>query len=976
MEEALQSIQGLNRIITRSNRNTATGHFRVEEGYDPQVVLEEIKAQIDSISSFPDGMERPKVERIKLRQEVLYISLYGDLTPLQLKELGDKVHEQIRLLPGVNISEFYGGLDYEIAIEVSKDKLREFGLSFTDVANVIRGFSQNMSAGQIRSVNGYINLRVQNQAYVGAEFADLPLITLSDGSKILLSDIATISDGFEQGIQYSKFNGKNSVTFFVGATNNQSITDVAQVVKGYIQDKQQSLPEGVKLEPWVDMTYYLQGRLDLMFNSMKTGALLVFILLALFLRVRLAFWVMMGLPICFLGTLLFLPTAMIDVTVNIVSLFAFILVLGIVVDDAIVIGESAHHECAEKGQGLDNVLLGVKRVAMPAVFGVLTTIAAFLPITMGDGPSSAFAKSIGFVVILCLIFSLIESKLILPAHLASMKAETIVKPGSNNPFDWLRNIVNFLQNRVDRFLQGFVENIYQPLLSKVLVYRYTVIMLFISLLLVAAGLYQGGFVRYIGQPKVPHDFPQVKLEMNSDASEKSTLQAALQVEQAILKVDRELEEQYGQKMIADMHVRLKGRVEAEIMSKLVDPELRPINTFQLAELWRNEIPKIAGLKTLKVRDHLYGSEREDDDVNFRLQGKDPVSLLSAANELADKLKSLQGVSDVTSSHESSSKEVQFKLKPLAKSLEVTLKDLAEQVGYSFYGLEAQRLLRNGDEIKVMLRYPQAQRNAIGLVSDVLIQTAQGGEIPLSELADIIITDGLNSIRREDGHRTISVWGAVDAAQVEPLKLAQDIRENFMPVLLKKYPSVQSRVAGRIQEEIESVNTQIRNFILALLIIYTLLAVPLKSYAQPFMIMAVIPFGIIGSVLGHMIFGLDLSILSLFGIIAVAGVVVNDSLIMVDYINIARGNGINMSDAVVQAGGRRFRAILLTSLTTFIGLMPIMSETSMQAKMVIPMAVSLAFGVMFATLVTLLLIPCLYIAIEDIKGLYSQSILCK
>ena len=741
-----------------------------------------------------------------------------------------------------------------------------------------------------------------------------------------------------------------------------------------MQDKQQSLPEGVKLETWVDMTYYLQGRLDLMFKSMQSGALLVFILLALFLRVRLAFWVIMGLPICFLGTLLFLPTAIIDVTINIVSLFAFILVLGIVVDDAIVIGESAHHECADKGQGLDNVLRGVKRVAMPATFGVLTTIAAFLPITMGEGPSSAFAKSIGFVVILCLIFSLIESKLILPAHLASMKAKTIVKPGSKNPLDWLRNIVNFLQNKVDRSLQGFIENIYQPLLSKVLVYRYTVIMLFISLLLVAAGLYQGGLVRYIGQPKIPHDFPQVKLEMNSDASEKSTLQAALQVEQAILKVDRELEGKYAQKMVADMHVRLKGRVEALIMSKLVDPELRPINTFQLAELWRNEMPKIAGLKTLKVQDNLFGSGRDDGDVNFRLQGKDPKQLLSAANELADKLKSLQGVSDVSNSHESSSKEVQFKLKPLAKSLGLTLKDVAVQVGYSFYGLEAQRLLRNGDEIKVMLRYPQAQRNAISLVSDVLIQTAQGGEVPLSELADIIITDGLNSIRRENGRRTVSVWGSVDAAQVEPFKLAQDIRENFIPVLLKKYPSVQSKVAGKIQEEIDSVNTQIRNFVLALLIIYTLLAVPLKSYAQPLMIMAVIPFGIIGSLLGHMILGLDLSMLSLFGIIAVAGVVVNDSLIMVDYVNTARANGINMSDAVVQAGGRRFRAILLTSLTTFIGLMPIMSETSMQAKMVIPMAVSLAFGVMFATLVTLLLIPCLYLAIEDIKALFISKLL--
>ncbi len=968
VEEALQSIQGLNRIITRSNQNMASGYFRVAEGYDPQVLLEEIKAQIDSISSFPSAMEGPKVERIKLRQEVLYISLYGDLTPRQLKKLGNRLHEQIRELPGVNVSEFYGGLDYEIEIAVSKDKLREFALSFMDVADIIRGFSQNMSAGQVRTVNGYINLRVQNQSYIGAEFAELPIITLSDGSKVRLGDIATIRDGFEEGIQYSKFNGKNSVTFFVGATRKQSITDVAQIVKDYIADKQQSLPQGVKLEPWIDMTYYLQGRLDLMLDSMKSGALLVFILLALFLRVRLAFWVMMGLPICFLGTLLFMPTAMIDVTVNIVSLFAFILVLGIVVDDAIVIGESAHHECTIKGQGVDNVLRGVKRVAVPATFGVLTTIAAFLPITLGEGPSSAFAKSIGLVVILCLIFSLIESKLILPAHLAAMKGKTLVKPGSKNPLDWLRNIVNFLQSRVDRALLGFIASIYQPLLTHLLVYRYTVIMAFISLLLVAGGLYQGGFIRYIGQPEIPHDFPRIKLEMHSDATDKATLQAILQVEQAILKVDRALLEQYGQKMLADIQVELKGRIEAEIMSKLVAPEVRPINTFQLAELWREQMPEIAGLKNLNIRDSLFADQRDDGDVSFRLQGKEPAALLSAANELSDKLKSLQGVSDVSSSYESSSKEVQFTLKPLAKSLGLTLKDVAMQVGYSFYGLEAQRLLRDGDEVKVMLRYPQAQRNALSLVAKVLIQTPQGGEVPLSELADIVITEGLNSIRREDGRRTVTVWASVDAAQVEPLKLAQTIRDNFIPALLKSYPAVQSKVAGRIQEEIDSVNTQIRNFVVALLIIYTLLAVPLKSYAQPLMIMAVIPFGIIGSLLGHMIFGLNLSMLSLFGIIAVAGVVVNDSLIMVDYINTARAQGVNIRAAVVEAGGRRFRAILLTSLTTFIGLLPIMSETSLQAKMVIPMAVSLAFGVMFATLVTLLLIPCLYLAIEDIKVL--------
>lgn len=979
IEQALESVQGLKRIISYSDRNMASGYFQIEDSYDPQEVLEEVKSEINAISTFPATMESPKVERIKIRQEVMYLSLYGDLSQRQLKELGERVHDEIMQLPGVNISEFYGGLGYEISIEVSKDKLREYGLTFNDVAEAVRGYSRNMSAGQIKAENGYINLRVQNQAYVGYEFEDLPLLTLEDGTNLLLGDIATVKDGFEDGIQYSKFNGKNSVTFFIGAAKNQSITTVAATIRDYVADKQKVLPQGVKFEPWVDMTYYLDGRLELMLDSMKSGAILVFLMLALFLRVRLAFWVMMGLPVCFLGTLLFMPMGFIDVTINVISLFAFILVLGIVVDDAIVMGESAHTECEENGQNIDSVIRGVKRVAMPATFGVLTTIAAFLPITLDDGPSSAFGQAIGFVVVLCLLFSLVESKLILPAHLAHMKQPKVVKPGSKNPLDWLRNGVNFIQAKVEVNLSHFITHVYRPSLVKAVHYRYTVIMVFISLILICVGLYAGGLVRFIGQPKIPHDFPRVKLEMNVDASEKSTLAAALAIESALYKVDQDLKQQYGQSMISDMQIDLRDRTSAEVMTKLVDPELRPLNTFEVAELWRQAIPKIPGVKSFTIQDSLFGGGREDGDISFRLEGKDEGQLVAASLALKEKLNSLKGVSDVNDSRQSSAKEVQFKLKPLASSLGLTLANVAGQVGDSFYGLEAQRILRNGEEVKVMLRYPEEQRNSIALVQEVRIRTAQGAELPLSEVAEITVVQGVNSIRRENGNRTINVWASVDAEQVEPFKLAKDIRDNFMPELLAKYPRVHTEVSGSIQEQLDSADTQMRDFIISLLVIYSLLAIPLKSYLQPVMIMSVIPFGVIGSVLGHIILGIDLSALSVFGIIAAAGVVVNDSLVMVDYVNNSRRTGVPLKQAVIDAGCRRFRAIMLTSLTTFIGLVPIMAETSMQAQMVIPMAVSLAFGVLFATVVTLCLIPCLYIAIEDSKemmrkliGIYSPA----
>lgn len=963
IEEALETVQGLKRVITYSNRGYSNGWFEVDLDYDPQIVLEEVKSAIDSIPSFPDGMERIKVEREKFRQEVMYISLFGDLTNGELKELGRKIHDEIQQLPFVNISELFSGLGYEISIEVSKDKLREYNLSFRDVADAVRGHSRNMSAGQIRAENGYINLRVESQAYRGHEFEQIPVVTLEDGTKVLLKDLGTIIDGFEEGLQYSKFNGKNSITIFIGAANNQSITNVADVVNKYVDEKREILPEGIQLETWVDMTYYLEGRLEMMMDNMKSGAVLVFIMLALFLRVRLAFWVMMGLPVCFLGTLLVMPMEFVNVTINITSLFAFILVLGIVVDDAIVMGESAHEEIEQHGHSTENVIRGVKRVAMPATFGVLTTIAVFIPFVLGDGPESAFGKSIGFVVIFCLIFSLIESKLILPAHLVKMKVKEF---NPKNPLDRARAWI-------DTKLQYFIEYKYRPSLAVFLQYRYAVLMFFISIMMISAGLFGGGLVRYVGQPKIPHDFPRVTVEMNVDASEKATLETLLNIQGVINKIDNEIEEKEGYTMISDMQVDLRSRTRGQIMVKLVDPELRVMDTFELAELWRNAIPTYPGVKSLTISDNLFGGGRDDGDIAFRLESQDDAQLLAAAKELKVKLNTLKGVGDVNDSRQTSAKEVQFELKPLAYSMGLTLADIASQVSYSFYGLEAQRILRDSEEIKVMVRYPLEERQSIGHVDDVMIQAPNGAELPLSELAEIIVTDGVTRIRRENGNRTINVWASVDADQVEPFKVANDIRDNFVPQLLRKYPLVKSEVSGRIQEEMESAGEQFRNFMISLMVIFSLLAIPLKSYSQAVMIMIVIPFGVIGAVMGHLILGMDLNMFSVFGILAASGVVVNDSLVMVDYVNNARKRGERLKDAVMHAGTKRFRAIMLTSITTFVGLVPIVFfETSMQAMIVIPMAVSLSFGVLFATIVTLVLIPSLYMIIEDLKRVFSRK----
>jgi len=626
-------------------------------------------------------------------------------------------------------------------------------------------------------------------------------------------------------------------------------------------------------------------------------------------------------------------------------------------------GESAHEEIEQFGHSTENVIRGVKRVAMPATFGVLTTIAVFLPFLFGEGPSSAFFKAIGSVVILCLIFSLIESKLILPAHLVIMKIKEF---NPKNPIDRIRLWV-------DTKLKNFIDNVYRPALTIFLNYRYGVLMFFISLMLLSAGLFSGGFVRFIGQAKIPHDFPRVNVEMNVDASEKATLQTLLNIQGIINNIDKDIEAEYGQSMISDMQVDLRSRTSGQLMVKLVIPELRPMNTFELADLWREAIPNYPGVKSFTIGDNLFGGGRDDGDIAFRLESKDDAQLLAASRELKTKLNSLKGIGDVNDSRQTSAKEVQFELKPLAYSLDLTLAEIASQVSYSFYGLEAQRILRDSEEVKVMVRYPLEQRSSVGHVDDVMIKAPNGAELPLSELAVITLQDGVTRIRRENGNRTINVWASVDAEQVEPFKVAKDIRDNFIPELLRMFPKVKSEVSGSIQEEMDSLNNQIRDAAISFLLIFSLLAIPLKSYSQAVMIMVVIPFGVIGSVFGHFLLGMDLSALSVMGILAASGVVVNDSLVMVDYVNNARRSGVKLKDAVIHAGTKRFRAILLTSITTFIGLVPIIFfEVSAQAQIVIPMAISLAFGVLFATIVTLVLIPSLYLVIEDLKKLVRRK----
>lgn len=956
LEEAFQSIEGIERIITRSNRGSATADLEVIDGYEPQTVLDDVKTAVDSISSFPNGMEPPRVKHNKYRQEVMWLHIAGDVPRRELKRLGETIHDEIRALPDVNITEFYAGPNYEIAIEVDQNKLREYNLSFNDIANAVRNFSTNRSAGEIRADAGHISVRVEDQAYVGAEFENIPLRILPDGTQLRVSDVAKVSDGFEEGVNYEKLDGVNSLTLFVGASSDQSITDVAKTVLDYVEKRRATLPEGIRLEPWADLTYYLNGRLNMMLENMVWGGILVFAILAMFLRIKLAFWVMMGLPVSFLGALAFLPLSWVDVTINVASLFAFIMVLGVVVDDAIIIGESVYTEIQDKGQTLDNVIRGAKRVAVPATFGVLTTMAAFAPMVLESGPQSAFPHSIGYVVVLCLFFSLVESKLVLPAHLAHMTPE---KKTTKNPFTRFRRAVD------DR-LSGFIKNTYAPFLERAIHYRYSVLVAFICMIALTIGAFASGHIRMIMFPKIPHDFANITLEMNPDAPESALLSGMFALEDMIRDVEKDIEKEFGIPMVAKIHMYDEGRSQAQIEAKLVDPEDRPFDTFELSRRWREKMPHIPNMKNITIRDNVFGGGRNNGDLSFRLKSRNIEELRAAASAVKTHLNTMKGVSEVNDSEQAPTQEIRFKLKPLAYSLGLTTNDVASQASFGLYGIEAQRIMRDRQEIRVMVRYPEKDRNSLSAINDVLIRTPGGAEVPLAEVADIEFADGVNQIYREDGNRAITVWASVDFKEAESFKIADEMKRDVFPEILRQNPSVFIEESGKLKDDREGFASQILSIVIILLPIYVLLALPLKSYFQPLMIMSVIPFGIVGAIWGHLLLGMDVSRMSMFGIFAVVGVVVNDSLVMVDYVNQARARGEILLEAVLHAGQKRFRAILLTSLTTFIGLIPIMAETSLQAKIVIPMAVSLAFGVLFATLVTLILVPNLYIIFDDLS----------
>lgn len=967
MESVLEGLQGIKKITSGADRDYGRIYLEIEASEDINDVLTQVENRIDSIVDLPDDMEKPTIKKLDSNIWAIGVVVYGELTKPERKALGDQVYDEVLALPEVKDLNLYGAGTYEISIEVKEDRLRELNLTLSEVANAVRVSSLDLPAGIIRSEAGNVLIRTEGKAYVGQDFENIVLRSQVDGTQLLLSDVAEVRDGFTDTIFLNHFDRETAITLAISSLEGQNVLTISEAIHRYVDKKRDTLPKGLSITTFNDLAYDLQGRLDMMSENLVLGGILVALVLGLFLNLKVAFWVILGIPVSFAGAFWLMPMG--AVTVNVLSLFAFIMVLGIVVDDAIVIGESVFSEAKSDFQqkrdageipdggyeaSVETVVAGAQRVAIPSTIGVLTTMAAFFPIIFIGGSFGGITSAIGIVVILCLTFSLIESKLILPAHLVGLKF--------GQPANESVSFVRGIQSKVSQGLKYFIDNIYGVWLRRALRNRYITLAGFLGALIIALGAVGSGIARFEFFPMVPGDGVQAEIIMQDGASVESMLDTIAVVEDAIFAVDEKyrLENPGETGLVENVAFFVISDVTANFRVVLTRSEFRTLSATEIERLWRDEVGLLPDVRKQKYSS---GQGPSGAKISLSLSGSDPEELTLAGMDLQQELSTFPGVYDIYNSQGSGSKEVLINLKPYASQIGITLSDVARQVRQAFYGEEAQRIQRDSDTVKVMVRYPYDERRSILTLENMHIRAGNGEAVAIGEVAEISLGVGLTAIDRLDRKRTVTVTAEVEADKIQSGDVVKDVTTNFVPQLLERYPSVSFRLSGGTQEQNEYYEKMAVGFLAALFMIYGLLAVPLRSYIQPVVIMSVIPFGFIGAVIGHMVFSVSINILSVFGIIALAGVVVNDSLILVEFANRGRKDNLSLEDAIVSAGKKRFRAILLTTLTTFVGLLPLLFETSAQAQFVIPMALSLSFGILFASTITLVLIPCLYFVVE-------------
>jgi len=970
IEEAIEDLQGIERVV--SNANEGTGRVRVEldRSTDPRDMLDDIKNRVDAISTFPDDTERPVFSIQQFRRNVISVVAAGDLPEEDLRRLGERIRDDLLALPGITQVELQAVRDYEISIEVSEHALDRYGLTFDAIVAAVRRSSVNLPAGSIKADSGEILLRTTGQAYTRSDFERIVVRTRTDGTRLTLGEIARVVDGFEEDPLYALFNGKPAVLMEVYRTGDQSAIEIGEAVRRYVEDSRSAMPPGVELAHWRDRSRIVELRLNTLVKSAMQGGLLIFLLLALFLRFSVAVWVCIGIPISFMGALALMPE--LGVTINLVTLFAFILVLGIVVDDAIVTGENIYTHLRRGDDRLEGSIAGTREIAVPVTFGVLTTVAAFVPLLMIEGTRGDIFAQIPLVVIPVLLFSLVESKLILPAHMKHVHAR-----------EERENTLVRLQQRVAAGLEHFIRRVYQPLLDGALRRRYLTLALFLGISFVIVSFVISGRYGFTFFPRVESETARVSLQMPVGTAAETTAGHV----NRIAGIARTMREEYrdpasGESVIQNVMVSIGwsdgggatstsqphvGQVSLELQPP--ETRVKNVRTNELVQELRQRVGAVPGARELTYRAEL---GRGGAPIDIQLEGSNFDILEEIADRLRERLATYPGVFDVQDSLDEGKPEIKLSIKPEAELLGLSAEDLGRQVRQAFFGAEAQRIQRGRDDIRVMVRYPEDERSSPASLNRMRIRTNSGARVPFTNVADADVGMGFATIRRVDRHRTLNVQADIDKSLGNMNTVVADLTA-YLDELLRDYPGVRYSLEGELREQRESFQSLNYGAAIVLFVIYSLLAIPFRSYVQPLIVMAVIPFSLVGAVAGHMIMGMNLSIMSIMGMLALAGVVVNDSLVLVDWVNRRRREGSPLVDAVSYAGAARFRAILLTSLTTFAGLMPLIFEQSTQAQFLIPMAVSLGFGILFATFITLLLVPVAYLILEDIRHLGGRAV---
>ena len=967
VEEAVSDLEGVSQVSSRSVEGSATITIELDKGYDPRELLADVKSRVDEIGTFPSEADQPVISLATFKRDVITVAVAGDLSEQELRGYAERVRDDLLRSDGITQVELDGVRSYEIAIELSQDQLRAYDLTLSQVADSIANSSLDLSAGNIRTDGGDILIRSKGQAYYRDQFEPLVIKANADGSLLRLKDLARITDGFEESSLRTRFNGKPAAMLDVYRVGNQSAIAVADTVKAYVHNQQTNLPQGLELSYWGDGSLVVKSRIKTLATNALQGGILVLLLLTLFLRPSIAFWVFIGIPVSFMGAFLVMP--LFGVTLNVLSLFGFILVLGIVVDDAIVTGENIYSHLRKSDTGLTAAIRGTQEVAVPVTFGVLTTVAAFMPIGFIEGARGALFAQIPVVVIPVLLFSLIESKFVLPAHLKHLKLrhDEVEQEGR-------------LSRMQQRFADGFEQmilNYYRPLLDLTLRHRLTTLAMFSGIFILILAFILSGWTRFVFFPRVASDTARASLTMPSGTPFEVTDRYIVRMVEAA----RELQDAYrdpltGESVIMNIFSTTGAGGSAEIGR--IRFELQPaeereldVSSTAIVNEWRKRIGPIPGAESLTFRAEM---GRASDPVSIELRSGDVDDLRAMAEQVKARLETYPTLFDITDNLSDGKEELQLELTPQAHLLGLSRSDIIRQVRQSFFGIEVQRVQRGRDDVRVMVRLPLDERQAISGLKGILISTANGGQVPLDEVASLVPGKSPSTIYRVDQYRTVSVVADMDKASTNTTVLQRDLN-TFLSELVLQYPGADFSQEGEAKEQRESFTSLALGLGFVLFVIYSLLAIPFRSYLQPLIVMSVIPFGAIGAIVGHWIMGMDLTIMSMLGVMALIGVVVNDSLVLVDFTNKRRKELQEAGEhshfeatrqAVLTAGVARFRPVMLTSLTTFIGLMPLLFEKAVQAQFLIPMAVSLGFGIIFATVVTLIMVPVNFMLLEDLR----------